>query len=52
MTQVRILLLGPIRVDDAGEEVSFAAAKVRSLLAALALSPGALVTADSLIYAL
>jgi DNA-binding SARP family transcriptional activator/pimeloyl-ACP methyl ester carboxylesterase len=46
---MRIDLLGPIRVWDEDKEISVNAAKERSLLAALALQPGKVVSADDLI---
>jgi DNA-binding SARP family transcriptional activator/pimeloyl-ACP methyl ester carboxylesterase len=49
---VRISLLGPLTVDGESGEVVLRAAKERSLLAALALSPGQVVGFDSLIDAL
>lgn len=49
---MRISLLGPLTVDSESGEVVLRAAKERSLLAALALSPGQVVGFDSLIDAL
>ncbi len=49
---VQINLLGPLRVDGASDEVALGATKERSLLSALALSPGAVVPTESLIGAL
>jgi DNA-binding SARP family transcriptional activator/pimeloyl-ACP methyl ester carboxylesterase len=49
---VRISVLGPLSVDGEAGEVVLRAAKERSLLAALALSPGQVVGSDSLIAAL
>jgi len=49
---VRVSLLGPLKVDGAAGGAVIAAAKERSLLAALALNPGAVVSVDSLIAAL
>lgn len=45
-------LLGPFQIDDAPPGAAIGAAKERSLLAALALNPGAVVPAESLIDAL
>jgi DNA-binding SARP family transcriptional activator/pimeloyl-ACP methyl ester carboxylesterase len=49
---VRIRLLGPLQVDGAPGDVSLGAAKERSLLAALALHAGAVVSTDALVRAL
>jgi DNA-binding SARP family transcriptional activator/pimeloyl-ACP methyl ester carboxylesterase len=49
---VQVRLLGPIRVEDEAGEVVLGAAKERSLVAALALSPGSVVGAERLIDAL
>src|SRR5688572_22865122 len=50
---VQVGVLGPLRiVDGDGEEVALGAAKERSLLAALALTPGRIVTTDALMAAL
>ena len=49
---MRVSLLGPLLVDGAPGPSVFGAAKERSLIAALALHPGAVVSADSLIAAL
>jgi DNA-binding SARP family transcriptional activator len=49
---VRVSLLGPLQVDDVPGTVVLGAAKERSLLAALALSPGSVVSTDALISAL
>lgn len=49
---VRVSLLGPLQVDGAPGAVVLGAAKERSLLAALALHPGAVVPSESLIRAL
>jgi DNA-binding SARP family transcriptional activator/pimeloyl-ACP methyl ester carboxylesterase len=49
---VRISLLGPLMVDGEPGEAVLRAAKERSLLAALALSPGQVVGFDSLVDAL
>ncbi len=48
---VRINLLGPLRVEHEGRSVPLAAAKERSLLAALALNPGSVLASASLIDA-
>ncbi len=52
MLPVRVSLLGPLRVDDEPGAIVLGAAKERSLLAALALSPGTVVSTESLIRAL
>lgn len=52
VTPVRISLLGPLQVDGAPGDVSLGAAKERSLLAALALHPEAVVSTDALVRAL
>jgi DNA-binding SARP family transcriptional activator/pimeloyl-ACP methyl ester carboxylesterase len=49
---VRISLLGPLRLEDGPGASGVAAAKERSLLSALALSPGSVVSTESLIGAL
>lgn len=49
---MRVSLLGPFRVDDVPVGAALGAAKERSLLAALALDPGAVVPVESLIAAL
>jgi DNA-binding SARP family transcriptional activator/pimeloyl-ACP methyl ester carboxylesterase len=49
---VRISLLGPLRVEHEGHRVAFSAAKERSLLTALALSPGSVLASGALIDAL
>ncbi len=49
---VRVSLLGPFQVDGSPAGAVVAAAKERSLLAALALSPGGVVSVESLIAAL
>jgi DNA-binding SARP family transcriptional activator/pimeloyl-ACP methyl ester carboxylesterase len=49
---VRVGLLGPLCVEDASGEVLLGAAKERSLLCALALHPGSVVSAERLIDAL
>ncbi len=49
---MRVSLLGPLRVDGDSGEVVLAAAKERSLLAALALSPGRVVSSEALVDAL
>jgi DNA-binding SARP family transcriptional activator/pimeloyl-ACP methyl ester carboxylesterase len=49
---MRVSLLGPFRVDDVPAGTEVGAAKERSLLAALALNPGAVVPVESLIAAL
>ncbi len=49
---VRVSLLGPFRVEGGSGEVVLGAAKERSQLAALALSPGLVVGTDALIDAL
>ena len=49
---MQVSLLGPLQVDDVPDAVVLGAAKERSLLAALALSPGSVVSTDALIRAL
>ena len=49
---MRVSLLGPLQVDGSPGSSVLGAAKERSLLAALALSPGAVVSTDALIAAL
>jgi DNA-binding SARP family transcriptional activator/pimeloyl-ACP methyl ester carboxylesterase len=49
---VRVSVLGPLKVENEAGEVVLGAAKERSLLAALALNPGSVVTAEHLIDAL
>jgi DNA-binding SARP family transcriptional activator/pimeloyl-ACP methyl ester carboxylesterase len=49
---VRISLLGPLQVDGDRGTVELSAAKERSLLSTLALSPGHMVSTDALITAL
>src|SRR5688572_9914822 len=49
---VRVSLLGPLQVDDVPGSVVLGAAKERSLLSALALRPGSIVSTDALIGAL
>jgi DNA-binding SARP family transcriptional activator/pimeloyl-ACP methyl ester carboxylesterase len=49
---VRISLLGPLQVDGTPGNVVLGAAKERSLLAALALRPGCVVSTDALVRAL
>ncbi|HEX9683438.1 MAG TPA: alpha/beta fold hydrolase [Acidimicrobiales bacterium] len=49
---MRVSLLGPFQVDGAPAGAAVGAAKERSLLAALALNPGAVVPVESLIAAL
>jgi DNA-binding SARP family transcriptional activator/pimeloyl-ACP methyl ester carboxylesterase len=49
---VLVSLLGPLKVEGDAGEVVLGAAKERSLLAALALSPGVVVSADALVAAL
>jgi DNA-binding SARP family transcriptional activator len=49
---VQVSLLGPLRVDVESGDVVIAAAKERSLLAALALNPGRVVSVDVLVDAL
>ena len=49
---MRLSLLGPLLVDGSPGSVMLGAAKERSLLVALALSPGSVVSTDSLIAAL
>ncbi|MBO3744709.1 winged helix-turn-helix domain-containing protein [Streptosporangiaceae bacterium NEAU-GS5] len=49
---MRITLLGPVEVaDDAGAAVEVSGARLRSLLACLALAPGRLVTVEALVDA-
>jgi DNA-binding SARP family transcriptional activator len=49
---VQVSLLGPLRVEIESGDVVIAAAKERSLLAALALKPGRVVGTDALVDAL
>jgi DNA-binding SARP family transcriptional activator/pimeloyl-ACP methyl ester carboxylesterase len=49
---VQISLLGPLKIHGDAGEIVFGAAKERSLVAALALSPGQVVSVDALIDAL
>jgi DNA-binding SARP family transcriptional activator/pimeloyl-ACP methyl ester carboxylesterase len=49
---VRVSLLGSLQVEDGEGPIALGAAKERSLVAALALSPGSVVSTDSLITAL
>ena len=49
---VRVSLLGPLEVQAEAGEVTLGAAKERSLVAALALSPGVVLSPDSLVAAL
>jgi DNA-binding SARP family transcriptional activator/pimeloyl-ACP methyl ester carboxylesterase len=49
---VRVSILGPLQVDDVPGSVVIGAAKERSLLSALALRPGSIVSTDALIGAL
>lgn len=49
---MRVSLLGPFQVDGSPAGAVLSAAKERSLLAALALNPGGVVTVDALIAAL
>jgi DNA-binding SARP family transcriptional activator/pimeloyl-ACP methyl ester carboxylesterase len=49
---MQVSVLGPLRVDGTRGTVALGAAKERSLLTALALSPGSVVAAESLIAAL
>jgi DNA-binding SARP family transcriptional activator/pimeloyl-ACP methyl ester carboxylesterase len=49
---MRVRVLGPLLVDELPGEASISAAKERSLLAALAMRPGAIVSTDALIAAL
>ena len=52
MAGMRVDLLGPLRVERDGLEVAIGAAKERSLLAAMALSPSMVLSAEALIGAL
>lgn len=52
VTTVRVNLLGPFQLEGVAAGVQLGAAKERSLLAALALSPGRVVPVESLIAAL
>jgi DNA-binding SARP family transcriptional activator/pimeloyl-ACP methyl ester carboxylesterase len=49
---MEISLLGPLRVEHESEEITFSAAKERSLLRVLALQPSRVVSTDALICAL
>ena len=49
---MQVSLLGPLRIRGDAGEIVFGAAKERSLVAALALSPGRVVSVDALIDAL
>lgn len=51
-TALSIAVLGPVRVEQSGAEMTISAAKERSLVAALALRPATAITPDELIAAL
>ncbi|MGC7098376.1 BTAD domain-containing putative transcriptional regulator [Amycolatopsis lurida] len=50
MAELRIFLLGPLRVERLGEPVALSSPKQRALLAVLALSPGTSVSVDALAH--
>lgn len=52
LVRVRVKLLGPLEVEGPDGEVTISAAKERSLLGALALTPGSVVSTESLVRAL